>query len=143
MELNNNNTNQLIIGSGMLFPIEITSNGDGKTGWYPSQGDQRLIENNIETLLLYQIGQKFRGENFGTRLWECIEEGNSQAQNYLINNFIKEALSTWEDRITYKSTTMVREGSRLKISFTYNINGTSYSNVGTMVYNSLNDTLNI
>ena len=142
MELNNN-SNQLIIGSGMLFPIEITTGEDGKTGWYPSQGDQRLIENNIETLLLYQIGQKFRGENFGTRLWECIEEGNSQAQNYLVNNFLKEAISTWEDRITYKNTVMVREGSRLKISFTYSINGTSYSNVGTMIYNSLNNTLNI
>ena len=57
MELNNN-SNQLIIGSGMLFPIEITTGENGKTGWYPTQGDQKLIENNIETLLLYQIGQK-------------------------------------------------------------------------------------
>ena len=33
MELNNN-SNQLIIGSGMLFPIEITTGENGKTGWY-------------------------------------------------------------------------------------------------------------
>ena len=140
--MNENNIYNSIIGSGPLFPIELTKKELGKTGWYPVSGDTKLIENNLESLMIHQIGQKFRGEDFGTRLWECIEEGNTQAQAFLVNAFMKDAISSWEDRITYKSTTITREGSRIILRFHYVINGTSSSNVGTLVYDTLNNTLN-
>lgn len=140
--MNENNIYNSIIGSGPLFPIELTTNELGQTGWYPVSGDTRLIENNLESLMIHQIGQKLRGEDFGTRLWECIEEGNTQAQSFLVNAFMKDAISTWEDRITYKSTTITREGSRIILRFHYVINGTSSSNVGTLIYDPLNNTLN-
>lgn len=140
--MDENNIYNSIIGSGPLFPIELTKNELGKTGWYPVSGDTKLIENNLESLMIHQIGQKFRGEDFGTRLYECIEEGNTQAQAFLVNAFMKDAISSWEDRITYKSTTITREGSRIILRFHYVINGTSYSNVGTLVYDTLNNTLN-
>ena len=131
------------IGSGPLFPIELTKNELGKTGWYPVSGDTKLIDNNIEAILQYQIGQKFRGEDFGTRLWECIEEGNTQAQMFLIKAFMKEAISNWESRITYKSTTLTRDGSRIILKFHYVINSTNSSNIGTLVYDASNNSLNI
>lgn len=137
------NIYSLSIGSGVLFPIELKTNSLGYTGWYPVSGDTKLIENNLEALILYQIGQKFREEDFGTRLWECIEEGNSQAQMYLINNFLKEAIGTWESRITYKSTTLTRVGSKLTIEFHYVINASNSSNVGTITYDASNNSLNI
>lgn len=140
--MNENNIYNSIIGSGPLFPIELTQNEMGQTGWYPVSGDTRLIENNLESLMIHQIGQKFRGEDFGTRLWECIEEGNTQAQAFLVNAFMKDAISSWEDRITYKSTTITREGSRIILRFHYVINGTSSSHVGTLVYDALNNSLN-
>jgi phage baseplate assembly protein W len=132
-----------IIGSGVLFPIELTKNDVGNTGWYPVVGDTRLIENNLEALFLHQIGAKMRDEDFGTRIWECLEEPNSQAQAFVINQFMKEAFETWEDRIAYKKTELLREGSKLYITFYYqiiNINSTSSS---TAVYDSNNSTLNI
>lgn len=140
--MNENNIYNSIIGSGPLFPIELTQNELGQTGWYPVSGDTRLIENNLESLMIHQIGQKFRGEDFGTRLWECIEEGNTQAQAFLVNAFMKDAISSWEGRITYKGTTITREGSRIILRFHYVINGTSSSNVGTLVYDALNNSLN-
>ena len=130
------------IGSGPLFPIELTKNELGKTGWYPVSGDTKLIDNNLESLLIHQIGQKFRGEDFGTRLWECIEEGNTQAQAFLVNAFLKEAINSWEGRITYKGTTITREGSIIILKFHYVINDTNSSNIGTLVYDPLNNTLN-
>lgn len=136
------NIYDLSIGSGVLFPIELQTNSSGNIGWYPVSGDTKLIENNLEALILHQIGQKFREEDFGTRLWECIEEGNSQAQMYLINNFLKEAIDSWENRITYKSTTITRVGSRLTIEFHYVINATNSSNTGTITYDALNNSLN-
>ena len=140
--MNENNIYNSIIGSGPLFPIELTKNEMGQTGWYPVSGDTKLIENNLESLMIHQIGQKLRGEDFGTRLWECIEEGKTQAQAFLVNAFMKDAISSWEDRITYKSTTITREGSRIILRFHYVINGTSSSNVGTLVYDALNNSLN-
>lgn len=143
MATNTNNIYTSIIGSGVLFPIELNLNDNGKVGWYPVEGNTKLIDNNLEALLLYQLGERFREENFGTRLWECIEEGNTQAQAYLINAFMKEAISTWEERITYKGTSITRDGSKLNIEFTYVINDTNISNVGTITYDASNNSLNI
>lgn len=103
------------IGSGAYFPIEISTltdeNGkpqtvtmpDGKVvvkkGWYIKRGDIDLIKHNLTSILTYQIGQRFRQEDFGTRTWECIEEPNTSALNLMIKNFVKDGISTWEPRI--------------------------------------------
>jgi phage baseplate assembly protein W len=131
------------IGTGLLFPIEITKNSDGKTGWYPVEGDSKLIENNLEAIFLHQIGFRFREEDFGSRIWECLEEQNTQAQSFLINRFMRDCFETWEGRITYKGTSISREGSKLKLEFTYSINGNSSSKTGTITYDSSNNTLSI
>lgn len=115
------NLNQLnTIGSGAYFPIKITQSvdedgnpettlvpdGNGgykevpKTGWYMLRGDVELIKQNITTILTYQIGQRFRQENFGCRTWECLEEPHTSALVAAIKEFIKRGISTWEPRIT-------------------------------------------
>lgn len=110
------NLNQLnAIGSGAYFPIEITTavdeNGspqtvtmpDGrvveKRGWYMKRGSADLIKHNLISILTYQIGQRFREENFGTRTWECIEEPNVSALQLMITQFVKDGISSWEPRI--------------------------------------------
>ena len=80
------------IGSGGYFPIELTQAQDNKgnnlfidtnnglkpkIGWYPIKGTTNLIKQNIISLLIYHIGQRFRQEEFGTRIYECLEEPNS------------------------------------------------------------------
>jgi hypothetical protein len=69
-----NNLYTNIIGIGPLFPIRITENEKGEKGWYPVNGDIELVHNNLSALLWYDIGQRFRQEDFGTRLWECIQK---------------------------------------------------------------------
>ena len=78
-----------IVGKGMIFPIQLTRNEKGETGWYPVNGDMALVRNNISSIMYYLIGQRFRQENFGNRLWECIEEPNTQALSFIIKEFIK------------------------------------------------------
>lgn len=133
---------ETLVGTGMTFPIEITENSDGKKGWYPVKGNTKLIENNIEALFLHQLGFKFREEEFGTRIWECLEEQNTQAQTFIINQFMREAFEQWEDRIIYKGTRVLREGSKLHLVFTYQLNGSISSKTGTITYDSSNNTLN-
>ena len=130
------------IGSGGLYPIHLTKNSKGETGWYPVNGDTKLIENNLISLINYSIGQRFRQENFGTRLWECIEEPNTQALEFLVETFFREALETWETRITFKSSEISRKGSKMYLSFTYVVNLSNASKTSTLVYDNNDNSLN-
>lgn len=111
------NYNQLnIIGSGAYFPIKLEQSvgKDGKPesvqlpdgrvvpkiGWYILRGDVALIKQNLTAILTYQIGQRFRQEDFGSRTWECLEEPNTSALNLMIRNFVKDGIAAWEPRIT-------------------------------------------
>lgn len=111
------NYNQLnTIGSGAYFPIKLEQalGSDGKQesvqlpdgrvvpkiGWYILRGDVALIKQNLTAILTYQIGQRFRQEDFGSRTWECLEEPNTSALNLMIKNFVKDGIAAWEPRIT-------------------------------------------
>jgi phage baseplate assembly protein W len=111
------NYNQLnTIGSGAYFPIKLEQSvgKDGKPesvqlpdgrvvpkiGWYILRGDVALIKQNLTAILTYQIGQRFRQEDFGSRIWECLEEPNTSALNLMIRNFVKDGIAAWEPRIT-------------------------------------------
>ena len=111
------NYNQLnTIGSGAYFPIKLEQSvgKDGKPesvqlpdgrvvpkiGWYILRGDVALIKQNLTAILTYQIGQRFRQEDFGSRTWGCLEEPNTSALNLMIRNFVKDGIAAWEPRIT-------------------------------------------
>ncbi len=127
-----------LIGKGPLFPIQLTTNEQGKVGWYPVDGDPELIKENITALLYYMIGQRIRQETFGTRLWECIEEPNVQALSFLIKDFLTTALTTWEGRIILQDIQTARAGSKLNILVTYAINGTNSSQFINIEYDLTN-----
>lgn len=116
-----------IIGSGVLYPIKLEQNSSGQTGWYQVTGTPDLILHNINSVIQYEIGSRIRQEDFGTRLWECIEEPNSQAQAFLVNQFVKQAMVTWEDRIYLTKTELVRQGTKLSVIIHYTLKNTNFS----------------
>lgn len=117
------------IGSGVLFPFSITKNASGATGVYPVKGTTDLILHNINSVIQYELGFRIRQEDFGTRLWECIEEPNTQAQAFLVNQFVKQALLKWENRIAITNTELIRQGTKLSIFIHYNIKNTNFGDV--------------
>lgn len=125
------------IGSGVLFPITLTENSRRETGWYPVSGTPDLILHNINSLIQYELGFRIRQEDFGTRLRECIEEPNTQAQAFLVNQFIKQALSKFEDRIDFKNTSIVQQGTQLTITVNYSIRNTNLGDSLNITYNDL------
>lgn len=135
------NIYEKIIGNGMTYPIVLGTNQDKKTGWYPTKGSSELITNNLNALLQYSIGERFRQENFGTRIWECIEEPNTQAQAFLINAFLKEAIASYEDRINYKKSVISREGNNLHIEMRYTLKQSNEEKVLNINYNNLTNSL--
>lgn len=130
------------IGTGALFPIVLSTpldiNGNEeyvdsidngvvtqvkKVGWYPSTG-LNLVKHNVTSIFVYQIGERFRQENFGSRLWECIEEPNTDLLSYMAAKFVKESLRAWETRIRGLEVICTREGPKLFIKIRFSV-GTS------------------
>lgn len=103
-------------------------------GWNPFTGDPSLIVHNIQSLVDFQLGQKMRDEAFGTRLWEAIEEPNTQLQAFLVRDFLKKAINLWEGRIVFLDSKITRENEKLFIDLSYRI-GDLYQQT-TLVYNS-------
>lgn len=124
------------IGSGVIYPINLTPDESGRIGWHVIKGDTALIENNLCSIVNYVIGERFREEDFGTRVWECLEEPNTQALAFLVDKFMKDAISRWEPRITYKSSEITRESSKLHIKLHYVVNATNASKSATVTYNT-------
>ena len=135
------NLYEKIVGNGMVYPIVLGTNSEHKTGWYPVIGDTKLITDNINALLQYTIGERFRQEDFGTRLWECIEEPNTQAQAFLINTFLKEAISLYEDRINYKESIISRSGNKLHIEMHYILKQSNEEKSLNITYDNLTNSL--
>ena len=123
------------LGRGATYPIYLTEDNQGNTGWHVSNKGINLIENNLCSLLSYELGQRIRQEEFGTRLWECLEEPNTQALNFLINKFLREAISTWEDRIEYQRSEINRDHHKLYIKLFYKVKATNLINYASVEYN--------
>ena len=115
------NANIDAIGIGAIFPIELEENDQGQTGWYPVYGDSKLIEENIKALLLYEIGQRLRQEDFGTRLIEVLEEPNTSALSFLIREYIMQALNKYESRVLITKISSTRLNQKLHILLEFKI----------------------
>lgn len=115
------NQNIEAIGIGAIFPIELKENSQGQTGWYPVYGDSKLIEENIKALLLYEIGQRLRQEDFGTKLIEVLEEPNTSALSFLVREYIMKALAKYESRVAVTKISSTRLNQKLHILLEFRI----------------------
>lgn len=132
------------IGSGIMFPIEL-SLSNGLTTCQPISGSLDLIKQNISSILTYKVGQRLREENFGTRIEECIEEPNDQAMLFLLRRFIIDSISAWEPRIRQVSIITNQSSDYIEIHISYVVNQTqsaesldfSYNNQTGEIYGSI------
>lgn len=133
LEEYNHNIDQ--IGIGATFPIQLSTNDRGQRGWYPVEGDVDLIKNNLQSLIEYTIGQRFREEEFGTRLWECIEEPNIGALSFMVKEFLKQAVYKYENRVKIKRITTERESTNIRIIMEYDLVGLDSNSYMVINYN--------
>lgn len=104
------------IGSGPLFPIQLQ-----KGSWNPVKGSLELIENNIISILVFQVGQRIRQEIFGNRNYECLEEPNTNTTRLLVYRFTKNAIAAWEPRIELMENKVSFTSSEILIHIKYRI----------------------
>ena len=122
------------IGIGVLFPFIVKENSSGETGVYPVSGSPDLIVNNLNSLVQYELGFRLRQEDFGTRLWECLEEPNTQAQSFIIEQFVKQALRKFENRINYTNIEIVRQDTKFILNIHYSIKDTNIDDSVNVTY---------
>lgn len=145
------------IGSGGYFPISLTQAQDSegnnmfidtpnglkpKVGWYPIKGTPNLIKQNIISLLIYHIGQRFRQEEFGTRIYECLEEPNTQVLEFLVKDFIRDSINHWEPRIEALAINTTREYDKILITLRFRIKLSRAVDEIKFEYNYQNKTIN-
>ena len=143
------------VGSGAMFPIQletkknesgfvelvpkVDSNGitlydsEGnielvpKVGWYVKTGDIELIKQNITSILTFQVGQRFRQENFGVMTWDLIEEPNTSALEFMLKEYILTGLTNGEPRIYNIQVDSIKKGSSIYLKVSFSVKGTTLS----------------
>lgn len=143
------------IGAGAIFPIQLENkknssglvelvpkvdingitlyNAEGdielvpKVGWYVKTGDIDLIKQNITSILTFQIGQRFRQENFGVMTWDLIEEPNTSALEFMLTEYILRGLTNWEPRIYNIQVDSRRKGTSIFLRISFSVKGLNLS----------------
>lgn len=121
-----------IIGTGAMFPVVleeardssgniILEDGGPKKGWYPIKGDIKLIEQNMKNIIHTLIGSRLRGEDFGSRVHEMLEEPNTRVTTFLTSKFVTESIIKWEPRVKQVKVTTESLNHKLNIILTYKL----------------------
>jgi phage baseplate assembly protein W len=83
------------IGTGLRFPIEITD-----TGSTALVSGKELIRQSIKIILSTTEGTRFFLGEFGSQIERVLFQPNDEVLQSLLQTMIREALKTWETRIT-------------------------------------------
>lgn len=86
-----------LFGRGISFPPRVV---DGQLAW--SQGAQNVRES-IQVILLTELGERMRLQEFGGGLGEFLFEPNTVTTRHLIADRIATTLARWEPRIVVES----------------------------------------
>ena len=73
------------------------------------------------------IGERFGEEKFGSKVWECIEEGKWEGVSFIIKEFLKEGIGGWEERIRLENMRVSRVDGKIEIEVRYVVNGRNCS----------------
>lgn len=116
------NYNDVVLGKGYNFPIQI----DSSTGRPPIYSDIELIRRSITTVLAWPVGLRFFLGEFGSKLDELLEDPNDSIMLGLVKHYIVEAISTWETRIKdLEVPQIIQKNDRIDITLQYYIISTA------------------
>lgn len=108
------------IGGGITFPIEVNSKGSVDV-----MSNNVLLRSSIKNILYWPTSQRFFNEQFGSRIFDVLEEPNDNIGKALVRTFIFEALNRWEKRILVKDTKILNSDHQvINIEITYEIRST-------------------
>ena len=108
---------QYILGQGVIFPFIIDA--DGKV---PNASPQELIKASLNSILAWPTRDRFFLQEYGSRIWDLIEEPSTAILKILARQFIIECISKWEKRITLlECSILIKINGQIDIELIYNI----------------------
>ncbi len=114
------------LGIGLRDPL-LLQNGEGVT--ITGAG---LIEQSIGRILGEQVGERFFGYDFGSRIDEILFEPNDEVLIDLLQMFVFEAVARWEKRVKIDTVNIVQDGAKIYAEVTVLILGSN--EITTYVY---------
>lgn len=118
------------IGSGIVFPIELTSGG------FPVlRSGTSLINSSIKMILSWPVRQRIFLDEFGSLVLSALGEPNDQLVRGLVEHYVYDSLLRWEKRITVKEIVTERTAAeKLSVTITYVIKSTGLEEVLTFPF---------
>ena len=99
---------------GLVFPLELSSGTH-----VIAEGDD-LIKSSIRIILAWPIYTCEYKDDFGSRIYEALEDQNDEVLITLIKKFVIDSITKWERRIELKKMTFERPNSeRLIVDLLY------------------------
>lgn len=101
---------------GLIFPIILSS------GKHVISDDLDLIKSSIRTIVSWPLFTREYEDDFGSRIYEALEDQNDEVLMTLIKQFIIDAITKWERRIELQRMVFERPNNeRLIVNLTYRI----------------------
>jgi len=114
--------------AGLAFPLTLT------TGKHTVVSGVDLIQSSLKVIIAWPMFTRFYEGEFGSRIYEIIEDPNDDILMNLVRRFVIDSITTWEKRIELLSLNITRpSNTSLVIDLTYNIKESNYE--GSFYYN--------
>jgi len=118
---------------GLVFPIIIGPNGD-----VPLATLQESIVGSIQTILSWPKFTRWFSMSFGSRVFDLLEEPNDEILAGLASFYVKEAISSYEDRVTVLDATVTRTSPEtLEVNIRYEITSVGITDTTNLTLNLL------
>jgi phage baseplate assembly protein W len=102
--------------SGLIFPLELSS------GRHLISSSEDLIKSSIKILISWPLFTRDFEGDFGSRIYELIEEPNDDIVINLVRRFVLDSISTWEKRVDLIGLNVTRPTNEsLAIDLSYKI----------------------
>ena len=98
------------IGQGIAFPFRANARGD-----VALSAGVVDIEQSIRVILSTVPGERVMRPTFGCRAWELVFDPNHAATHALMTEYVREALTMWEPRITVERVDSFRDPKRPEV----------------------------
>lgn len=107
---------QSVLGKGIVFPFQLES-GKIKISNY-----NELIQASIKNILLWPYYSRYFMQEFGSRIYEMLEEPNRAVMKTHLRTFTLQSLNRWEPRISVLEVDVFDTSpSSIKMTITYKI----------------------
>lgn len=107
---------QNFIGQGFTIPLKLTN------GRPPLESGFDLIRSSIINIVSWAYGKRFFLNEYGSRLYELLEEPNDIILEDIVRVFVVDAINKWEKRIDLTHCSIVRTSDiKMEVTVTYQI----------------------